>query len=140
MTQQDLGNIISELRKKAGLTQQELANRISVTNKAVSNWERGVSYPDTDSIMKLAEIFEISIEELMAAKQREEDTHKVMYEYVRIKLEKSGLLLAGTKNTRHQEVINSYAQKGFRYAGYIPTLNDSTGLVLEMDLIFEKLE
>jgi len=137
MAQKDLGNLISKLRKGANLTQQELADKLNITDKAVSSWERGATSPDKDIIPRLAEIFRITSDELLNVKLREEVTQKVMYEYVKVKLEKNGLL-SGTKSTCHQETINSYAQKGFRYAGYIPTQSDSTGLVLEMDLIFEK--
>jgi len=36
------------------------------------------------------------------------------------------------------EIINEYAKKGYRYAGYIPTMIDEMGLLIEMDMIFEK--
>ena len=49
-------DIITELRKEKGLTQQELANKLNITDKAVSKWERGLSYPDITSISSLAKI------------------------------------------------------------------------------------
>ena len=52
MEQKKLGDIIVELRKKQHLTQQELANKLNITDKAVSKWERGLSYPDITSISK----------------------------------------------------------------------------------------
>lgn len=47
-------DIITVLRKEKGLTQQELANKLNITDKAVSKWERGLSYPDITSISSLA--------------------------------------------------------------------------------------
>lgn len=60
--------MISSLRKKKGMTQLELAEKMGVTDKAVSKWERDLSFPDVNSIPKIAEIFEISIDELMQTK------------------------------------------------------------------------
>ena len=49
-------DIIVELRKEKGMTQQELADKLHITDKAVSKWERNLSYPDITSISKLADI------------------------------------------------------------------------------------
>ena len=68
MKKQTLGMMISTLRKEKGMTQLELAEQMGVTDKAVSKWERDLSFPDINSIPKLAEIFEISVDELMQVK------------------------------------------------------------------------
>ena len=68
MKNQTLGKMISTLRKEKGMTQLELAEKMGVTDKAVSKWERDLSFPDINSIPKLAEIFEISVDELMQVK------------------------------------------------------------------------
>lgn len=56
--------IIIEQRKKLGLTQQELAQKLNITDKVVSNWETGRSLPDTSMILPLADALNISVEEL----------------------------------------------------------------------------
>ena len=68
MKKQTLGMMISTLRKEKGMTQLELAEQMGVTDKAVSKWERDLSFPDINSIPKLAEIFEVSVDELMQVK------------------------------------------------------------------------
>lgn len=68
MKKQTLGMMISSLRKEKGMTQLELAEKMGVTDKAVSKWERDLSFPDINSIPKLAEVFEISVDELMQVK------------------------------------------------------------------------
>ena len=68
MTNTSIGEVISTLRKEKGMTQKELADKLNITDKAVSKWERGISFPDTATIPKLAEILEVSVEELMNAK------------------------------------------------------------------------
>lgn len=68
MVTKTMGEIISTLRKEKGMTQKEVADLLGVTDKAVSKWERDVAFPDTATIPKLAEIFEVSVEELMNVK------------------------------------------------------------------------
>ena len=68
MSSKSMGETISTLRKEKGLTQKELADQLNITDKAVSKWERDAACPDTQLIPKLAEIFGVSIEELMNAK------------------------------------------------------------------------
>ena len=68
MTSRSMGEIISTLRKEKGMTQKEIADRLGITDKAVSKWERDVAYPDTGTIPKLAEILGVTVEELMNAK------------------------------------------------------------------------
>ena len=66
MKKQTMGQIISELRKKQGMTQLELAEKLAVTDKAVSKWERDLSRPDVASLPKLAQTLDIPVEELLA--------------------------------------------------------------------------
>ena len=68
MANKSMGEVISTLRKEKGMTQKELADKLNITDKAVSKWERDISFPDTAAIPKLAEILEVSVEELMNAK------------------------------------------------------------------------
>ena len=73
MKKQTFGGMISSLRKEKGMTQLELAEKMGVTDKAVSKWERDLSFPDINSIPKLAEVFEVSIDELMQVKSETKD-------------------------------------------------------------------
>lgn len=65
------GEHIFELRKRAGLTQVELAEKMGVTNKAVSKWEMGKAKPSTETIRKLAALFHISVDELLELREEE---------------------------------------------------------------------
>ena len=64
-----LGTMIAELRKQHGMTQLELAEKMGVTDKAVSKWERDLSCPDINSLPNLAEILGLSVEDLMQIKK-----------------------------------------------------------------------
>lgn len=61
-----IGKAISYLRKKVGYTQRELANRLGVSDKAVSKWERGLGLPDTAIIGKIAIILDTDTDSLLA--------------------------------------------------------------------------
>lgn len=65
MDNQKLGIFITELRKEKGLTQAQLAQKLNVTDKAVSKWERGVGFPDIKLLEPLADVLDISLLELM---------------------------------------------------------------------------
>ena len=68
MTKQTFGATISALRKEKGMTQLDLARQMGVTDKAVSKWERDLSFPDVTSLPKLAEVLDTSVDELLEVK------------------------------------------------------------------------
>ena len=72
-----IGETIASLRKQKGMTQNELAEKMNVTDKAVSKWERDLSCPDINTISKLADILDISVEELLKAKKKENSNTKM---------------------------------------------------------------
>ena len=69
MNNQTLGTMIATLRKENNMTQLQLAEKMGVTDKAVSKWERDLSCPDVDSLPRLAEIFGITVDQLLTAKE-----------------------------------------------------------------------
>ena len=60
-----LGNKLAEARKKQNLTQEQLAERLGVTRQAVSRWESDAAYPETDKIVRMARILEVSCDYLL---------------------------------------------------------------------------
>lgn len=77
MKQKTLGTMIAALRKEHGMTQLELAEKMGVTDKAVSKWERDLSCPDVNTLPKLAEVFGISVDELMQVKTEAQQEKKM---------------------------------------------------------------
>ena len=61
----ELANRLAELRKQKGLSQEELADKLQVSRQAISKWERGEASPDTDNLIELAKIYEVSLDELV---------------------------------------------------------------------------
>lgn len=70
-----LGNKLYELRRQAGLSQEEFAEKIGVSRQAVSKWERGEALPDTDNLITIARMYKISLDELIA-NEMEKSTEK----------------------------------------------------------------
>lgn len=69
MDNQKFGQFILSLRKEKGWTQLELAEKLNVTDKAVSKWERGVGFPDIKMIEPIAEVFDVSILKIMRSEK-----------------------------------------------------------------------
>ena len=69
MDQIKIGKFIAERRKKASLTQMQLAERLGITDRAVSKWETGKAMPDTAIMIELCEILGISVNELLSGEK-----------------------------------------------------------------------
>lgn len=61
-----IGELICTLRKEKGLTQVQLAERLNVSDKAVSKWERGLGCPDVSLLARLSQVFAVDLEKLLA--------------------------------------------------------------------------
>ena len=68
MEKETFGGMVAALRREKGMTQAELAEKMGVTDKAVSKWERDLSFPDVNTLPKLAELFGVTVDELLRAK------------------------------------------------------------------------
>ena len=73
MDKEKTGQLITELRKEKGLTQKQLADALNVTDKAVSKWERGLSFPDISMLEPISELLGISIMEILAGERQSGD-------------------------------------------------------------------
>ena len=67
-----VSNSINKLREEKGMTQDELAEKLNVTRQAVSNWETGKTQPDIETLTRLAEIFDVSVERIIYGSERKE--------------------------------------------------------------------
>ena len=84
---------IARLRRKMGLTQTELSERLYVSNKTVSKWERGAGYPEIPQLVRLADLFGVTLDSL-------------------IRGEKNGIAVAGNILTDEVKIIESFPEKG----------------------------
>lgn len=64
------GSLLKELRKEHGLTQEQLAEKLGVTNRTVSRWETGTNVPDLDILIDLSEFYQIDVKELLNGERK----------------------------------------------------------------------
>ena len=70
------GEFIAKLRKDKGLTQEQFGDKMGVTNKTVSRWETGKYLPPADILLLMSELFDVSINELLAGQRLSDDEYK----------------------------------------------------------------
>jgi len=69
MNQIKIGKFIAECRKRKSLTQIQLAEKLNITDKAVSKWERGMAMPDSSIMLELCDILDITVNELLSGEK-----------------------------------------------------------------------
>ena len=69
MDQLKIGKFIAECRKQKNLTQMQLAEKLGITDKAISKWERGIAMPDSSIMLELCDILGISVNELLSGEK-----------------------------------------------------------------------
>ncbi|OON99227.1 MAG: transcriptional regulator [Epulopiscium sp. Nele67-Bin004] len=83
-----LSEKIKSLRKQRGFTQEELAIRLNVVRQTISKWEKGLSVPDADMLVKIADIFEVTTSELLGANfqtsVKEKEQNEIVQQLARI--------------------------------------------------------
>ena len=92
MDKEKTGQLITELRKEKGLTQKQLADALNVTDKAVSKWERGLSFPDISMLEPISELLGVSIMEILAGERQSGDgtlTHEEAQDLIKASVELS---------------------------------------------------
>ncbi len=98
MDQIKIGKFIAERRKGENLTQMQLAEKLNVTDRAVSKWERGLAMPDSSIMLPLCEILKITVNELLSGEfivmeNYKEKTEEILLEMAKQKEEKDRMLL-----------------------------------------------
>lgn len=84
------------LRKKNNMSQEQLAEKLEVSRQAVSKWESGSGYPETDKLISICEIFECSIDEILKGKISENTNEdKIKYEKLMNRFSKGMALAVG---------------------------------------------
>ncbi len=89
MDQIKIGKFIASLRREQGLTQEQLGEKLGVTNKTVSRWENGNYMPDIEMLQLLAEEFDVSINELLTGERIRDDEFRKKADENIIRISKS---------------------------------------------------
>ena len=83
-----IGKFIADCRKEKKITQQELAEKLYITDRAVSKWERGLSLPDADKMLELCDILDINVNELLNGEKIDMKDYKKKNEDLLLELAK----------------------------------------------------
>ena len=70
-----IGSFLKELRKEIGITQEEFAEKLDVSSRTISRWETGTNMPDISLLVNIAEIFNVSISEIINFGKSEKPDH-----------------------------------------------------------------
>ena len=112
MEKQTIGQFLSALRRSNGYTQQDVAEKLGVSNKTISSWERDASAPDISVIPAIAELYGVTCDEILRAKrapaksdapENEEDAEKARINAIRSEKEASAIfdnMLARYENSQ----------------------------------------
>lgn len=129
MDQKKIGNLLKKLRSEKGLTQEQLAEILNVSNRTVSRWETGSNMPDISLLVEIADFYDISIPEIINGERKSEkmneevkEVAKTMSDYARAEKE------AIVKNIRIISVIGLVAF-------VVHALLDATGLHLKSSVL-----
>lgn len=129
MDQKKIGNLLKKLRSEKGLTQEQLAEILNVSNRTVSRWETGSNMPDISLLVEIADLYDISIPEIINGERKSEkmneevkEVAETMSDYARAEKE------AIVKNIRIISVIGLVAF-------VVHALLDATGLHLKSSVL-----
>ena len=111
MEQEKIGKFIAERRKEKSLTQMQLAEKLGITDRAVSKWETGKSMPDASIMLELCDLLEITVNDLLSGEEiamnsYNAETEKNLLEMLRQKEISDGRLLK-------TEVVLGFVSGGF---------------------------
>ena len=119
MDQRKIGKLIEKYRKQKKLTQKELANRLGVSNTAVSKWETGNNLPDISMLEPLSDVLEVDILELLKTqKSSHEDTSKKFVKVKKHKLYKVILFIIAFISTICITNTITYSKANYKLTNY----------------------
>lgn len=82
MNQVKIGAFLKELRKQKGLTQEQFAEIVHVSNRTVSRWENGYNLPDLDVLIELADYYEVDLREILDGERKGDKMNKDLEETI----------------------------------------------------------
>lgn len=126
MDNEKFGKFIKELRKEKGMTQKELAEKINLTDKAISKWERGLGFPDITLLNSLADVFGVSVSEILNGEKGKNEN---------IDLEKA-IKEATEAITKKKKKREKNIKKAKKIIGIISVIMFILSLLLQLGYIF----
>lgn len=132
MKDYSFGEFLFELRKRSGLSQFQLGKLVGVTDKAVSKWERNYAKPKSELLYKLADILEVTVDELMACKYHSSNDEKEKGVFAM----KKDIWQKVQKNLKQKYRENHHIEISNRFLSEFSVLKDEE-IIIYWDLISE---
>ncbi len=126
MERKSIGTFIAALRRANGMTQKDLAEKLSVSDKAVSRWERDESLPDLMLLPVIADIFHITVDELLRGERKTEDEQEAAPDPARLKKQTKRILIVQMNRLRS----HNYIALGIGALGVLAAIICNFGLTL----------
>ena len=129
----EIADRLLKLRKKSGLSQEELADKLGISRQSVSKWERAEASPDTDNLICLAKIYGVSLDELLST---DEDVDTIVKEQVKEdKKESRGNTVTLEDDEGQKVVIDDSGVKCFDKDGNVVNKKPKSKFLLTLDII-----
>lgn len=123
---ESIGSFIASLRKEKSLTQEQLAEKLGVSNRSVSRWENGYTLPDISIMKSICEEFNITLTELLSGEKQNPENEINMEKKIYLIID-----LLQNEMKRKSKIVNNYFVLGFIFMGIILIQN----LLLSFDII-----
>ena len=141
MNQKKIGKFIAECRKENKLTQEQLAEKLGVTDRSVSNWENGICLPDCSLYKPLCDVLGITINELFAGQKIREEEYKKVADENLMKMLKYKLYCLSDKSISFDEFGNALDRmsEAFTILKSFATKEEAVNFMMkETDLSYEE--
>lgn len=119
MNQQKIGEFLKQLRKDKGLTQEQLAERFSVSSRTVSRWETGSNMPDVETLIELADFYNVDIREIIDGERKSENTDDEIKNTIK-KVADYAAEESNKRNSTKLEICLCLFLIGYIFIGWIP--------------------
>lgn len=137
MNPKKMGEFIAVLRKSKGFTQQEVGERLNISNKTVSKWERGEGYPEISMIPAIAELFQVSTDEIFRGERILPENLDIKQNTASVEKQKERLINSSKSKFKNQSyialaliIIGLGLLYGITYSSYKPVLAGSITYIL----------
>ena len=145
MSENLLAGRIAQLRKEAGMTQEQLGNALGLTYQSVSKWETDASIPELDKLLRLAELFGVTLDELVKGESAQpeadspftESGHTLTTPYAKVIFNEKGYLSSFVDLQNNRELCGEgYALNTFLLAEDVPSAWDNWDVDADIQLKF----
>ena len=119
MNQQKIGEFLKQLRKDKGLTQEQLAERFSVSSRTVSRWETGSNMPDVETLIELADFYNVDIREIIDGERKSENTDEEIKNTIK-KVADYAAEESNKRNSTKLEICLCLFLIGYIFIGWYP--------------------